>query len=202
MGLESILTFLIELHFTVTDTCIIRMFAQHMLYVLHSLPPWRRTGRAAASSRPCPAHCWHWAPAEVALSGWPERREDALCCLSDGSLHNVLLCGEMTFLFWVYPFWTVKGLEWLTITSLLGFFHIFKCHSFIINMMAEFHLAASGSGSWYYTGWLTVKLPCLPGTLDWNKALVSVISDISVFTVMSSKNMLWKRTFSQMKLTP
>lgn len=66
---------------------------KHMVSALYSfLPLWRRTGRAAASSRPCPARYWRSAPVAVALSGWPGRRGDALCCWSDGSLHSVPLC--------------------------------------------------------------------------------------------------------------
>ncbi len=64
--------------------------------------------------------------------------------------------------------------------------------------MAEFHLAASVSGSWYRACWLTVTLSCLTGTLEYNRAIVNVISNTCAFPVATSQTVccetgLWFR---------
>ncbi len=55
-------------------------------------------------------------------------------------------------------------------------------------MMAGFHLAASVSGSWYRACWPTVTLSWLTGTLEQNRAIVNVISNICAFPTVTYQN--------------
>ncbi len=67
--------------------------------------------------------------------------------------------------------------------------------------MAEFHLAASASGSWYCSCWLTVMLSGLTGTLQSSRAITIGLSEMSqaVQTVRRLSSLIL--TFSDDDLT-